>query len=55
MRANLISQGATLVVCPMCAKIMGVKEAELARGIAMIKDRKQIFDHLHRDSVVFTY
>jgi hypothetical protein len=44
-----------MVVCPMCAEIMGVKASELAPGIKMIEDRKQIFDHLHANTVVFTY
>ena len=52
---SLTAQGAKMVVCPMCAEITGVKAEELAPGIEMIKDRKQIFDHLHGDSVVFTY
>ena len=44
-----------MVVCPMCAEITGVEAEELAPGIQMIEDRKQIFDHLHVDSVVLTY
>jgi hypothetical protein len=44
-----------MVVCPMCAEIMGGKASELAPGIKMIEDRKQIFDHLHASTVVFTY
>jgi predicted peroxiredoxin len=55
MIAKLHRDGVKMVVCPMCAEIMGVKAEELAPGIAMIKDRKQIFDHLHSNSVVFTY
>ncbi len=55
MVSGLLKQGAKMVVCPMCAEITGVEASELAPGIEMIKDRKQIFDHLHADSVVFTY
>ena len=44
-----------MVVCPMCAEITGVEAEELVPGIQMIEDRKQIFDHLHVNSVVFTY
>ncbi len=55
MVADLLKQGAKMVVCPMCAEITGVETDELTPGIEMIKDRKQIFDHLHADSVVFTY
>jgi hypothetical protein len=44
-----------MVVCPMCAEITGVEADELASGIDMIEDRKQIFDHMHGNSVVFTY
>ncbi|MCL4191911.1 MAG: DsrE/DsrF/DrsH-like family protein [Thermoguttaceae bacterium] len=55
MIAKLRESGVKMVVCPMCAEITGVKAEELAPGIEMIKDRKQIFDHLHVNSVVFTY
>jgi predicted peroxiredoxin len=55
MIADLLKQGAKMVVCPMCAGITGVETDELAPGIEMIEDRKQIFDHMHADSVVFTY
>ena len=55
MVSGLLKQGAKMVVCPMCAGITGVEADELAPGIDMIEDRKQIFDHLHADSVVFTY
>lgn len=55
MIADLVKQGAKMVVCPMCAKITGVQADELAPGIEMIEDRKQIFDSLHANSVVFSY
>jgi predicted peroxiredoxin len=55
MIVSLLEQGAKMVVCPMCAEITGVKAEELASGIDMIEDRKQIFDHLHANAVVFTY
>ena len=55
MITDLIKQGAQMVVCPMCAKITGVEADELAPGIDMIEDRKQIFDALHANSVVFSY
>jgi predicted peroxiredoxin len=55
MIAKLQQGGAKMVVCPMCAEVMGVKAAELAPGIKMIQYRKQIFDHLHANSVVFSY
>lgn len=55
MIAKLLQDGAKMVVCPMCADVMGVKAEELVPGIEMIKDRKQIFDHLHVNTVVFTY
>jgi predicted Fe-Mo cluster-binding NifX family protein len=35
--------------------ITGVTAEELLDGIDMIEDRKQIFDHMHGNSVVFTY
>ena len=44
MIATLLRSGVKMVVCPMCAQIMGVKADELVPGIEMIKDRKQIFD-----------
>ncbi len=53
--ADLLKHGAKMVVCPMCAEITGVGADELAPGIEMIEDRKQIFDHMHANSVVFTY
>jgi predicted peroxiredoxin len=53
--ADLLKQGAKMVVCPMCAEITGVEADQLAPGIDMIEDRKQIFDHMHGNSVVFTY
>jgi predicted peroxiredoxin len=53
--AKLIAEGAQGLVCPMCAKEMGVTEADLAEGIQMISDRMQLLDHLHANSVVFTY
>ena len=52
---KLLQAGTKMVVCPMCAEVMGVKAEELAAGIEMIQDRKQIFDHLHANTVVFTY
>ena len=55
MIADLLKQGAKMVVCPMCAEITGVEADQLAPGIDMIEDRKQIFDHMHFNSVVFTY
>jgi len=55
MIAKLLQGGVKMVVCPMCAEIMGVQAEELAPGIQMVEDRKQIFDHLHVNSVVFTY
>ena len=55
MIADLLKQGAKMVVCPMCAEITGVEADQLASGIDMIEDRKQIFDHMHFNSVVFTY
>ena len=55
MVSDLLEQGAKVVVCPMCAGITGVETDELAPGIEMIEDRKQIFDHMHANSVVFTY
>ena len=55
MIADLLKQGAKMVVCPMCAEITGVEADQLAPGIDMIEDRKQIFDHMHLNSVVFTY
>ncbi len=55
MIAKLGQGGAKMVVCPMCAEVMGVKAGELAPGIEMIKEREQIFDYLHENSVVFTY
>ncbi|TWU31999.1 DsrE family protein [Novipirellula artificiosorum] len=53
--ADLLKQGAKMIVCPMCAKVTGVEADDLAPGIQLVEDRKQIFDHLHADSVVFTY
>jgi predicted peroxiredoxin len=53
--ADLLQQGAKMVVCPMCAEITGVEAEDLAPGIEMIADRGQIFDHMHANSVVFTY
>ncbi|MBN2476377.1 MAG: DsrE family protein [Pirellulales bacterium] len=55
MVAHLLNRGAKIVVCPLCAKITGVTAEELAPGIAMIKDRRQIFGHLHGEAVVFSY
>ena len=55
MIQSLLKGGAKMVVCPMCAKITGVQASQLAKGIEMVEDRKQIFDHLHGNSVVFTY
>jgi predicted peroxiredoxin len=52
---HLLDRGAKMVVCPLCARITGVTAKELAPGIEMIKDRQQIFDHLHGNAVVFSY
>jgi len=52
---GLIEKGAKILVCPMCAEITGVSADELAPGVTMIEDRRQLFDHLHADAVVFTY
>lgn len=37
------------------SEVGSVEADELAPGIEMIQDRKQIFDHMHTNSVVFTY
>ncbi len=55
MIQSLLKGGAKMVVCPMCAKITGVQADQLAAGIEIVEDRKQIFDFLHANSVVFTY
>jgi predicted peroxiredoxin len=55
MIGKLLSGGVRMVVCPMCAQMTGVKAEDLVPGIDMIQDRKQIFDELHANSVVFTY
>jgi predicted peroxiredoxin len=55
MIQELVRAGAKMVVCPMCAAITGVEPDELTAGIEMIADREQIFDHLHAQTVVFTY
>ncbi len=52
---ELSAQGATLLVCPMCAEIMKVKPEELVSEATMITDRNQLFDHLTANTVVFTY
>ncbi len=53
--ASLVERGATALVCPMCAQIMGVTAEELASGIEMVADRNQLFDPLQANTVVFTY
>jgi predicted peroxiredoxin len=55
MIAGLLENGVKMVVCPFCAKLVGVTEDDLPPGIEMVKDRGQVFDHLHDKAVVFTY
>jgi len=55
MVAKLVDDGATALVCPMCAEVMGVEAEQLAPGLSMVSDRMQLFDHLGPNSVVFTY
>ncbi len=55
MIAKLQKDGVTMLVCPMCAEVMGVEADQLAEGIKMIEDRMQLFDHLHAGATVFTY
>ncbi|TWT76337.1 hypothetical protein CA13_68310 [Planctomycetes bacterium CA13] len=52
---DLLEHGAKMFVCPMCAEITGVQKDELVPGIQLIEDRKQLFDHLHNNTVVFSY
>ncbi|TWU37749.1 hypothetical protein Q31b_45380 [Novipirellula aureliae] len=52
---DLLKNGAKMFVCPMCAEITEVSEDQLTPGIELIKDRKQLFDYLHSNSVVFSY
>jgi predicted peroxiredoxin len=55
MVAKLAEDGAVLLVCPMCADVMGVSADQLAPGVSMVADRMQLFDRLGANTVVFTY
>jgi len=54
MLADLIANGAQVLVCPACAKVMGVKEDELVAG-AKLATRESLFGNLDANAVVFTY
>jgi len=52
--AALIRGGAKAYVCPYCMETAGLREEDLIPGVAMATPKK-IFDHLHANSVTFTY
>lgn len=54
MLADLIAKGADVLVCPACAKVMGVKETEIVAGTKMAT-RETLFGNLDANAVVFTY
>lgn len=54
MIADLMTRGAHVVVCPHCAEVMGVTEADLIPG-AKLASRERLFGKLGPDAVVFTY
>lgn len=51
---SLIKAGATVMVCPLCAKELGIKETDLLPGVKMAT-KPSLFGRLGADSVVFSY
>ena len=54
MVADLIKRGAGVLVCPSCAKVMGVTPEDLIEGAAFAT-RESLFGALSPSAVVFTY
>jgi predicted peroxiredoxin len=54
MVAELITRGAAVLVCPSCAKVMGVNRDNLIEGAAFAT-RESLFGALGPNAVVFTY
>lgn len=54
MLTDLLSRGAKVLVCPHCAEVMGVKQADLLSG-AELATRESLFGRLGSDVQVFTY
>ena len=54
MIAALIGRGARVLVCPHCAKVLGVAEDDIIDG-ARLATRESLFGALGTNSVVFSY
>ncbi len=54
MLAKLIERGGTVIACPACMEVMGVKSDDLATGVQMA-NRSLLFGRLGPDTAVFTY
>jgi len=52
--AELIRKGAKVYVCPYCVKAAGLRKEDLVAGVELATPEK-IFDHVHANSVVFSY
>lgn len=54
MIADLVKRGAHVLVCPSCAKVMGVTKEDLVDGVNFAT-RESLFGRLGSSTVVFTY
>jgi len=54
MLADLTKRGALVLVCPSCAKVMGVTKADLIEG-AEFATKDSLFGSLGPNTAVFTY
>ncbi len=54
MLEELIKQGAIVLVCPSCAKVMGVTKDDLIEG-AQFATKESLFGTLGLNTAVFTY
>ena len=52
--AELQKRGAVVLVCPHCMKVESIAADDLVDGV-QVADRKKLFGHIGRDTVVFTY
>lgn len=54
MLAKLIDQGATVLVCPSCLEVAGMKKEQLMKG-AQLATRESLFGQIGANSAVFSY
>jgi predicted peroxiredoxin len=51
---NLITRGASVLVCPHCMQALDIGEEDLLEGVE-VASRETLFGSIHENSVVFSY